>query len=130
MLSKARLLLEEWETIIPHLNVDIFKNPSKKEVREASGTTKTIRGLIDNEGTLYIWDASTTLHNDIIKELEQKRPSLYFKARLLCKVEKNGTLSTVQVDYKKDLEVAKSNSHLQRLLAKDVQFETKLFDPE
>jgi hypothetical protein len=65
------LIAEEWVTDIPKANkypkeIPIFKNPSRKEIRESAGEYNTIRAFLVGRDA-YVWEDA--LHNSAAASL-------------------------------------------------------------
>lgn len=43
----------------------LYHNPTEEEFTKAYREAETIRGLIDDDGDMYIWDADIALHSDV-----------------------------------------------------------------
>lgn len=59
---------------------EIFKNPSQKEINDILNHSwyKSIRGVIDQNGNMYIWDGSFS-HFEINNYIQNKIPLDYFR---------------------------------------------------
>src|SRR5208337_3613339 len=72
--NKSKILLnimEEWETTLPSKyfeDVDIFKNPSRKELRKINSLnmSKKIRALILPDGDILAWNALIIEHTTVV----------------------------------------------------------------
>lgn len=67
-------LKEEYHGLIkkPSGGIPIFKNPDRKEMREA-GDLGTIRYIVDiTKKNIYVWDGYSVLHLDVIRKLNLK----------------------------------------------------------
>lgn len=42
--------------------IEVFKNPTLKEVHQAGTMSNSIRGIIANNGDVYVWDGSAMRH--------------------------------------------------------------------
>lgn len=66
----GKALVEAWDRTVkpPYANgleVDIFKNPDRAEYAKLIREHKQLRGILDDQGNLLVWDAYLATHGDI-----------------------------------------------------------------
>jgi hypothetical protein len=84
----ARFLLEEYETILKtnYGTVStVFKNPSRKDMREVDDGKHGIRFSADNTTkTIYVWGGMRSNHYDVRTHLNLACKSGYFSGKYVC----------------------------------------------
>lgn len=123
-------LVEAWDRTIkpPYANgleVDIFKNPDRAEYAKLIREHKQLRGILDDQGNLLVWDAYLATHGDIDVFYDSVGAYLYLTPDRLWFNDmnfyhsglKDGPLysKTVRIMYER----AKKNRSLNRIYGRD-----------
>ena len=126
-------LREKWLQTVPnpympddrHITIDVFKNPSRKEIRESVtgfNANGEFRAFLMDNGDMYAWGAGSMVHEDMhneMKTINRKYIPIVGSVRgygVMCRIT-GDIYHTIHNKIKREVadEMVKEHTHLNKL---------------